>query len=76
VRTSPRLIVNPGSCGCAFDGDAGAAWALLTVDGDELAAELIRTPYDPVPTADEVSARGLPGDVYRAATIRTGKFVR
>ena len=24
----------------------------------------------------EVSARGLPGDVYRAATIRTGRFVR
>jgi putative phosphoesterase len=71
-----RLIVNPGSCGFAFDGDAGAAWAMLTVDGDELEAELERAPYDPVPTADEVSARGLPGDVYRAATIRTGKFVR
>ena len=71
-----RLVVNPGSCGYAFDGDAGAAWALLTVDGDELAAELMRTPYDPVPAADEVSARGLPGDVYRAATIRTGRFVR
>jgi putative phosphoesterase len=71
-----RMILNPGSCGYAFDGDAGAAWALLTVDRDELAAELRRTAYDPVATADEVSARGLPGDVYRAATIRTGKFVR
>jgi len=71
-----RLVVNPGSCGYAFDGDPGAAWALLTVDGDELEAELMRTPYDPVTAADEVSARGLPGDVYRAATIRTGKFVR
>jgi hypothetical protein len=36
----------------------------------------MRTPDDPVPTADDVCARGLPGDVYRAATIRTGKFVR
>lgn len=71
-----RLIVNPGSCGYAFDGDAAAAWAMLTVDGDELSAELMRTPYDPVPVADEVSARGLPGDVYRAATIRTGRLVR
>jgi putative phosphoesterase len=71
-----RLVVNPGSCGYAFDGDPSAAWALLTVDGDELEAELMRTPYDPVPAADEVSARGLPGDVYRAATIRTGRFVR
>jgi hypothetical protein len=23
-----------------------------------------------------ISARGLPGDVYRAATVRTGKLVR
>lgn len=71
-----RLICNPGSCGYAFDGDAGAAWALITVDGDEVAAELQRSAYDPLPTADEVSARGLPGDVYRAATIRTGRLVR
>ena len=71
-----RLIVNPGSCGYAFDGDPGAAWALLSVTGDDVSAELHRATYDPVPTAEEVSARGLPGDVYRAATIRTGKFVR
>ncbi|MEO7118791.1 MAG: metallophosphoesterase family protein [Candidatus Limnocylindrales bacterium] len=74
-----KLIVNPGSCGYAFDGDAGAAWALLTIgeDGDgEPGAELMRTTYDATAVADEVSARGLPGDVYRAATIRTGRFVR
>ena len=28
------------------------------------------------PTANAISARGLPGDVYRAATVRTGKLVR
>jgi putative phosphoesterase len=71
-----RLLVNPGSCGYAFDGDPAAAWALVTVDGDEVSADLRRTAYDPVPVADEVSARGLAGDVYRAATIRTGKYVR
>jgi hypothetical protein len=26
--------------------------------------------------SDALSARGLPGDIYRAATIRTGKLVR
>jgi hypothetical protein len=26
--------------------------------------------------ANALTARGLPGDVYRAATIRTGKLVR
>ncbi len=32
--------------------------------------------YDAHPAAEEVAERGLPGDVYRAATIRTGRFVR
>ncbi len=26
--------------------------------------------------SNAISARGLPGDVYRAATVRTGKLVR
>jgi diadenosine tetraphosphatase ApaH/serine/threonine PP2A family protein phosphatase len=151
-----RLVCNPGSCGYAFDGDPGAAWALLTIepgqpgegaaagspngeaadsaegaegaetDGAEAATaegeapsadlptdvdleagdvgepgaetdqpdegegqrqtaaagqpvitvELRRTAYDPLPVSDEVTERGLPGDVYRAATIRTGRYVR
>jgi putative phosphoesterase len=72
-----KLIVNPGSCGYAFDGDAGACWALLTIaDGEEPAAELFRPSYDAQAVAEEVSGRGLPGDVYRAATIRTGRLVR
>ena len=28
------------------------------------------------PSSNAISARGLPGDVYRAATVRTGKLVR
>src|SRR3990170_376484 len=74
-----KMIVNPGSCGYAFDGDAAACWALLTVpDGDdaEPSAELFRPAYDAAAAAEEVAARGIPGDVYRAATIRTGRLVR
>jgi predicted phosphodiesterase len=90
-----KLIVNPGSCGMAFDNDPAACWALLTVpdaapedeyDDDEddagatdLArpeAQLFRTQYDANAAAEEVAARGLPGDVYRAATIRTGRLIR
>ncbi len=75
-----KLIVNPGSCGYAFDGEPSACWALLTwPDGDEAAdptAELFRPAYDAQAAAEEVSARGLVGDVYRAATIRTGRLVR
>lgn len=72
-----KLIVNPGSCGYAFDGTPDACWGLLSVDpGNQPQATLYRAEYDPTPAAEEVSQRGLPGDVYRAATIRTGRFVR
>ncbi len=72
-----RLLVNPGSCGYAFDGTPEACWAMLTVSEDgEPEVQLHRVAYDAQAAADEVSQRGLPGDVYRAATIRTGRFVR
>ncbi len=71
-----KLIVNPGSCGYAFDGDASACWSLLTFDGETPTAELFRPPYDAQTASEEVSARGLAGDVYRAATVRTGRFIR
>lgn len=71
-----KLICNPGSCGYAFDGEATAGWAMLTIDGEEPQAELFRSAFDAQQVADELSARGLPGDVYRAATVRTGRLVR
>jgi predicted phosphodiesterase len=88
-----KLIVNPGSCGVAFDGGADACWALVTVpdqasstdNGDEEdeevvdmahpTAELFRPAYDANAASEEVAQRGLPTDVYRAATIRTGRLV-
>jgi predicted phosphodiesterase len=71
-----RTIVNAGSAGYVFDGDPTASWALIEIDGDGVKAEIQRTNYDVMAASDAVSARGLPGDVYRAATIRTGKLVR
>ena len=74
-----KLIVNPGSCGYAFDGDAGrrlGAADRSTTTSRRGASCIPRRPTTPRPAADEVSARGLPGDVYRAATIRTGRLVR
>ncbi|HSH22023.1 MAG TPA: metallophosphoesterase family protein [Candidatus Caenarcaniphilales bacterium] len=72
-----RMICNPGSCGYAFDGEPAACWALITLaDGSEPTAELFRPVYDAQQVADDISQRGLVGDVYRAATVRTGRFVR
>ena len=71
-----RTIVNAGSAGYVFDGDPTASWALIEIDDEGIRAEIHRTNYDALEVANAVSARGLPGDVYRAATIRTGKLVR
>lgn len=71
-----RTIVNDGSAGYIFDGDPTASWALVEIDDGEIKAEIRRTTYDVMAASDALSARGLPGDVYRAATIRTGKLVR
>lgn len=72
-----KLIVNPGSCGYAFDEDPRAGWAMLTIDPETgPAAELHRATYDADAVAMEVSDRLLPGDAYRAATIRKGRLIR
>jgi diadenosine tetraphosphatase ApaH/serine/threonine PP2A family protein phosphatase len=71
-----RTIVNDGSAGYVFDGDPTASWALIEIEGGRVSAEIQRVSYDVMAAANSVSARGLPGDVYRAATIRTGKLVR
>lgn len=71
-----KVIVNAGSAGYVFDGEPSASWALVTIDGDAVEAEIRRTEYDTMTVANAISVRGLPGDVYRAATVRTGKLVR
>ena len=71
-----KLIVNDGSCGYAFDGDPSAAWALVAIEGEGVTADIHRVTYDAGAAADAISRRGLPGDVYRAATIRAGRLIR
>lgn len=71
-----KVIVNAGSAGWVFDGDPTASWALVSLDGETVSAEIRRTEFDALAVANAISARGLPGDVYRAATVRTGKLVR
>jgi len=71
-----KIIVNDGSCGYVFDGDPTASWTVIDVDDGNVTAEIRRTEFDAVAVANAISARGLPGDVYRAATVRTGRLVR
>jgi putative phosphoesterase len=71
-----KLVVNVGSAGYVFDGDPTASWALIEIDGEEIIPAIQRTDYDVLAVANAISARGLPGDAYRAATVRTGKLVR
>jgi putative phosphoesterase len=62
----------------------GAAPAAPAAPDDEdatdgrttVTAEIRRADYDVLAVSNAISARGLPGDVYRAATVRTGKLVR
>ncbi|MEJ7749063.1 MAG: metallophosphoesterase family protein [Candidatus Limnocylindrales bacterium] len=71
-----KVIVNDGSAGYVFDGDPSASWALVDLVDGEVRASIRRTPFDALGVANAISARGLAGDVYRAATVRTGKLVR
>jgi predicted phosphodiesterase len=71
-----KLIVNAGSVGYVFDGDPTASWATIDINGDEVTAEIRRTEFDALAVSNALSERGLPGDVYRAATVRTGRLVR
>jgi len=71
-----KVVVNDGSAGYVFDGDPTATWALVDVVAGEVTAEIKRVAFDVLAASDAVAARGLPGDVYRAATIRNGKLVR
>lgn len=71
-----KVIVNDGSAGYAFDGEASASWALIDLEDGEVRAEIRRTAFDALSVANAISVRGLAGDVYRAATVRTGRLVR
>ena len=71
-----KIIINGGSAGYVFDGDPTASWALVEIDGKEIRTEIRRSEFDTMAVANAISARGIAGDVYRAATVRTGKLVR
>jgi putative phosphoesterase len=58
-------FLNPGSVGRPGDGDPRAAWALLQIDGNEIAFDRRRVEYDHEAAAASVRDRGLPDAVAR-----------
>jgi putative phosphoesterase len=56
------LFVNGGSVGKPKDGDPRAAFALLELDGDRVAAEVERVDYHAEAVGRELAAAGLPGE--------------
>ncbi len=73
-----KVLVDAGSAGLPYDGEASAAFAVIDIDAEAgtIAAEVHRASYNTEQVSDEVTARALTGDAYRAATLRTGKLVR
>jgi putative phosphoesterase len=56
-RVGRHRLVNAGSVGLPYEGDAAAFWALVA-DGD---VELRRTPYDVAAAVERLRATGYPG---------------
>jgi predicted phosphodiesterase len=73
-----KVLVDAGSAGLPYDGEASAAFAVIDIDPEAatISAEVHRATYDTEAVSDAITARGLAGDAYRAATVRTGKMVR
>jgi putative phosphoesterase len=68
----PVAAVDPD----AANGDEDGEDETVAEPRRTVTAEIKRTAYDALSVANAIGARGLPGDVYRAATVRTGKLVR
>ena len=72
-----KLIVNDGSAGYVFDGDPTASWARIDIDDDGESPPRSAAPSStPSRSPTRSPPAACPGDVYRAATVRTGKLVR
>ena len=56
-RVGPHRLVNAGSVGLPYEGDAAAFWALL----DDRHVELRRTPYDVAAAVERLRSTGYPG---------------
>jgi predicted phosphodiesterase len=70
------LVTLDGAAPLAADREDDVDEDIDIDDRPSVTAEIKRAEYDVLAVSNAISARGLPGDVYRAATVRTGKLVR
>lgn len=68
------LIVNAGSTGFPFDGDARPGWAILTLERGSWRAEIVRTDYDREAAARDLLTSDHPDAQTFARRIRTGRM--
>ncbi|HEV2440014.1 MAG TPA: metallophosphoesterase family protein [bacterium] len=68
------LIVNAGSVGFPFDGDARPAWAILMLERGTWRAEIVRTEYDREAAAHDLLTSDHPDAETFARRIRTGRL--
>lgn len=74
-RINRRWLVNTGSTGNPVDGDHRACYALLTAEGERLAIEIRRVPYDAAAVGELAQRLRFPYAVEYAAALRAGQAV-
>lgn len=67
-----RLVVNAGSVGMPWDGDWRASYAILEGDGQRIAVNLIRVPYDIERTIEAARSVEMPWAEEYANALRRG----
>ena len=71
ILSSGRHLINAGSVGKPKDNDPRACYVVLTAEGNKLAAEFIRVPYNIEKAAQAIEAAEMPDEF--AGMLRRGK---
>lgn len=71
-RTAGGVAFNPGSVGLSLNGEPGADYALLRIEGDDVEVRMDKVEYDVGAVAFEIVAWGLPPVVAEA--IQMGRM--
>jgi len=65
-RSRTGVAINPGSVGLSLNGEPGADYALLRIDGENVDVQMDKVEYDVAAVAFDIVAWGLPAVVAEA----------